>query len=193
VLCAGAPEPRARPRPKFNAGLRDNTCQAASAATRKRAQVGIGARALRGRLRYNVRLIAASTDVGYRRGANPTPSDWRGLHGPGSGAYQPEYSMVVLSAKLRASCNRRACYGARFRAPSAAAAIAAVGAAVTALPGPKCLPLCIILSLASQRTVHGADAVGSGYPAVPPLGWQSRLCQRWPCLPLCVILSLASH
>jgi hypothetical protein len=38
-----------------------------------------------------------------------------------------------------------------------------------------CLQLCIILSLASQRTIYGPDDVGSGYPAVPLLGWQSLL------------------
>ena len=36
------------------------------------------------------------------------------------------------------------------------------------------MQLCIILSLASQMTIYGPDDVGSGYPAVPPLGWQSR-------------------
>ena len=42
VLCAGAPEPRARSHPKFNAGLHDIMCQAASAAMCKRAEVGSG-------------------------------------------------------------------------------------------------------------------------------------------------------
>jgi hypothetical protein len=38
------------------------------------------------------------------------------------------------------------------------------------------LQLCItlILSLASQRTIYGPDDVGSGYPAVPLLGWPGR-------------------
>jgi hypothetical protein len=32
----------------------------------------------------------------------------------------------------------------------------------------------VILSLASQRTICGPDDVGSGYPAVPLLGWPGR-------------------
>jgi hypothetical protein len=44
-----------------------------------------------------------------------------------------------------------------------------------ACAGPHYLHICIILSLASQKTIYGPDDVGSAYPAVLLLGWPDRL------------------